>query len=182
MGGTVSNWSIVVSCVEGILHEHKKMGCQDRASYYMKGGRVSIALADGAGFSEHSHVGAQVVTRYVCRYMVRNFDRVLSKDDDRIRQDVSSVILRLLEATAQNAKVEIRQLASTLLCVAFNEDAFICLHVGDGVIGMLSNGRVVPVSLPYNDEFANVTCFTVSDDLEGSLRVTKGGACQEHCV
>ncbi len=174
MGRVIKGWQIVASYVEGRLHEQRRIGCQDRVSYYRKDGKYCVALADGAGFSDYSQKGAQIVAKNICRYIVRNFDKLVSKKEENIKEVVKEAILRLLSATAKAEGIEIRLLASTLLCVAFNKNEFLSLHMGDGVIGVLRKEEVLPFSLPDNDEFVNVTCFTTSSNFERNLRVSKG--------
>lgn len=75
---------------------------------------------------------------------------------------------------AQVRKCSIRDLSSTLLLAAVNEDNFILVHIGDGVIGYLDSEKLKVASMPDNGEFSNVTTFVTSGEALTSMRMFKG--------
>ncbi len=79
-----------------------------------------------------------------------------------------------LQQAIQNKVCDLHDLASTLLVVAIKGDAFLLLHLGDGICGMLKDRTLVVASHPDNGEFGNETTFTTSKDAPLSARVFKG--------
>ncbi|WP_104628572.1 protein phosphatase 2C domain-containing protein [Helicobacter bizzozeronii] len=79
-----------------------------------------------------------------------------------------------LQQVIQNKACDLHDLASTLLVVAIKDDAFLLLHLGDGICGVLKDRTLAVASHPDNGEFGNETTFTTSKDAPLSARVFKG--------
>ncbi|WP_104733016.1 protein phosphatase 2C domain-containing protein [Helicobacter felis] len=79
-----------------------------------------------------------------------------------------------LQQVIQNKACDLHDLASTLLVVAIKGDAFLLLHLGDGICGVLKERTLAVASHPDNGEFGNETTFTTSKDAPLSARVFKG--------
>ncbi|WP_104641133.1 protein phosphatase 2C domain-containing protein [Helicobacter bizzozeronii] len=79
-----------------------------------------------------------------------------------------------LQQAIQNKACDLHDLASTLLVVAIKDDAFLLLHLGDGICGVLKGRELKVASHPDNGEFSNETIFTTSKDAALSAKVFKG--------
>ena len=79
-----------------------------------------------------------------------------------------------MKITAVRLDCELKDLASTFLCVALTEESFFAAHIGDGVIGAERDGELEVVTAPDNGEFANVTTFVTSRDAASSMQVVHG--------
>ncbi|WP_104638061.1 protein phosphatase 2C domain-containing protein [Helicobacter bizzozeronii] len=82
--------------------------------------------------------------------------------------------IQKLQEVIQNKACNLHDLASTLLVVAIKDDAFLLLHLGDGICGVLKGRELKVASHPDNGEFSNETIFTTSKDAALSARVFKG--------
>ncbi|GMB92794.1 hypothetical protein NHP200010_05050 [Helicobacter bizzozeronii] len=85
-----------------------------------------------------------------------------------------------LQQAIQNKACDLHDLASTLLAVAIKGDAFLLLHLGDGICGVLKDRQLVVASHPDNGEFSNETIFTTSKDAALSAKVFKGKLSDKH--
>ncbi|WP_104759657.1 protein phosphatase 2C domain-containing protein [Helicobacter bizzozeronii] len=82
--------------------------------------------------------------------------------------------IQKLQEVIQNKACNLHDLASTLLVVAIKDDAFLLLHLGDGICGVLKGRELKVASHPDNGEFSNETIFTTSKDAALSAKVFKG--------
>lgn len=165
-----------VQCaVQGRGHEKNGIPCQDKTFAMEENGVSVVALADGAGSASFSHLGADCVTRTICREMVEHFDRFYeATDPSALRQEVLQTLLSALNLTAEEQGCDLSELASTLLMVAVKDSRYLMLHLGDGVIGYLRHGELYVASHPTNGEFANVTYFVTSPDAASRMKLFKG--------
>ncbi|WP_400996676.1 PP2C family serine/threonine-protein phosphatase [Agromyces sp. GXQ0307] len=158
-------------------HGHLRDGTpvQDRTKYLSRGGVQVLCLADGAGSAARAELGAQAVVDEGCAALVELFDEFASSDDgvgvklgllERLRAKISDV--------ASRYGLEVRDLASTFLCVATSGDKFLGAHVGDGVVGYVKDGQLKVISAPDNSEFANQTTFVTSSNAAESMRLFRG--------
>ncbi|MDR9838389.1 PP2C family serine/threonine-protein phosphatase [Herbaspirillum huttiense] len=163
--------------VTGRSHEQSGAPCQDYFFCEVRGRSASIALADGAGSREFSQLGAEVVTKQVATFSIRAFDHLY----DLISRDAAcaqSIIIRRLVAALNSKikrkKLEISQLASTLLFVTYHDGRYIAGHLGDGVIAIKDLQGMQTLSAPHNGEYANVTYFVTDKNSELKIRLFAG--------
>lgn len=139
---------------------------------------AGIALADGAGSSSRSEIGAQAVVRTTLRMLFSQFDELYDMCADAEESARLHIHTRLLEALRRAANrhgCDIRALASTLLFVAHKGNRFLAGHIGDGLIARIDEaGTPRTLSSPDNGEFINTTAF-VTDPTAERLRLFHGG-------
>ena len=158
-------------------HGHLRGGTpvQDRTKFLSRGGVQVLCLADGAGSASHSEFGAQAVVDEGCDLLVERFHEfAASRDGAAVKLEILERLLSKLGAVADRHGLQLRDLASTFLCVAVSGDKFLGAHVGDGVVGYLSHGQLHVVSGPDNNEFANQTTFVTSRGAADSTRLFRG--------
>ena len=168
-------WKSVCCEVQGIGHKKNNVPCQDKTFELKQNGVYVIALADGAGSACLSHYGAQRVVQDISEYIAAHFHEYINCDDGRkVKKDLLQMIRNSLSEEAQVRECSIRDLSSTLLLAAVDEDNFILAHIGDGVIGYLDGDKLKIASTPDNGEFSNETTFVTSGEALSSMRLFKG--------
>ena len=158
-------------------HGHVRDGTpvQDRTKYLSRGGIQVLYLADGAGSASHSELGAQAVVDEGCTVLIERFaDFAASNDGASVKVELLERLVSKVSSVADRQGLDLRDLASTFLCVAVSGNRFLGAHVGDGVVGYLKNGELKVVSAPDNDEFANQTTFVTSSRAAESMRLFRG--------
>jgi len=169
-------WKSINYEVCGRSHLKSATPCQDKTATWHVNDVDAIALADGAGSARYSHIGAAVVTAFVCRYITNNFDRIINNPDGvQVKKDILEHLLTQVKRRSEDLSCNMEDLASTLLAVAVCNNLFIMLHIGDGVIGYLKGNKLEVASYPDNGEFVNTTTFVTSRNAITSLRLLKGG-------
>ena len=198
------SWHAAWARCQGRSHLDAGVPCQDQVNFVrFPNGTAIGALADGAGSARLSHYGAEILVEAASEIVAHEFDRIFKATNNlgTIRLEVVGQLQSVLsEAAAAGVDVadsdrerlglplretdprvacEVRDLASTLVLVAVQDERFVALHLGDGVLGtevVLPNGRRVgrPLGRPDNGEFANETVFITSRSAAGALRIYRG--------
>ena len=170
----LSRWLTASAAVTGSGHEIKNLPCQDYTGSRRAGGVVAVALADGAGSSKRSEVGAQCSVEIVLDYLCDAFDDLSNSERSSAADKILGTVQYKLQSTAQSLNINIKDLASTLLFVAIKADRFLAGHLGDGVIGCERNSSIDVLSHPVRGEYANETIFTTSSHAIESFKLYKG--------
>ena len=182
-------WYMTELSQTGSYHKKKNGVCQDAVSVSRSvseedsgtsaGNRCRetyvIALADGAGSAMRSETGARIAVEYVSSHLASGFEKIYrEKNAEKVsRKLIKGLRARLREQSGRDG-MPLKAYASTLLAVAVREDRYIIIHLGDGVIGYLQEGRLSVASAPDNGDFANITCFTTSKCAYRAVRLFKG--------
>lgn len=169
-------WSLASAEVQGSGHKKDDIPCQDKTCCLVKNKVRVIALADGAGSAKFSHYGAEAAAKCVTNFLADNFDSLYEENDLSIKQNGASALKAALEALSSSLGCQTKDLSSTLLVVAVKKNKYLALHIGDGVIGCLVRDKLKTLSEPDNGEFAFLTWFTTTTNLEDVIRVYKGDA------
>jgi hypothetical protein len=110
-----------------------------------------------------------------CRLLVDRFAEFASREDGaQLKLDIANHLLDRLALAAKRVDVEIGELAATFLAVALFVEQFLIVHVGDGVVGIVVDGRGRVASGPDNAEFANQTTFLTSESAAPTMRLLRG--------
>lgn len=166
-------WKIIGTAVQGRGHVKKDIPVQDKISY-VKGDVNVIALADGAGSAKLSHYGAECVVETICHTLQQQFDYIFQQEDITVAQQyIIDTLLAELTKIAEEHEENIKEFASTLLCVAVKEEKGLILHLGDGEIGAIRDGELMEISSASNGEFANATFFVTSSNSAYKLKLFK---------
>lgn len=168
-------WTAAGCAVQGLGHSQKEIPCQDKV-YQIKNDRgCCAALADGAGSASLSHIGADCVVTALSGYLLTHFDELYHNSDGaEVKKSIIEYILKELEEKKKQLQCEIHDLASTCLAVAIQDDRFILVHLGDGIIGYFSDGEVRVASYPYNGDYVNETVFTTTMNSYAVMDIKKG--------
>lgn len=166
-------FNVIECATQGRSHIKTNTPCQDKTSSLRHNDISVIALADGAGSAKFSHFGAEIATKRICKIFVEKFDIILD-DISNAKKGILATLLKELHSESLRLNCEIKDLASTLLCVAVRGDTFIAFHLGDGIICALRNNEVKMISDAQNAEFANATFFTTSSSAEQNAEIIVG--------
>lgn len=165
-------WRTVGVAVEGVNHERLGRTVEDKVFQYEYDGIQAIALCDGVGSAEYAAEGASLFSEEVCYLLTKHFDLFYQYEDIALQTFVIEFLLQGL--THRFGEVVVKDYAATLLCVAVKGDDYILLHLGDGVIGCLNQGSLIPLSEPTNFEFVNRTVAVTSSQAVDYLKIQKG--------
>lgn len=164
-----------IQCVaKGRAHIANEVPCQDKTYGLYQNDVNVIALADGAGSAELSHIGAECVTKSICRYFSENFDKLYIMPEETCCTTIIKFLIHELDDMCSIVECDRQSLASTLLATAVKGDKIITLHIGDGVIGCISDNGLEVISHPDNGEFSNITFFVTSHNSLTHTRITRG--------
>lgn len=175
----------------GSSHSSRGEICQDRTYSLINNGVHAIALADGAGSKEYSHLGSEFVTRKVCELLTENFYEYLlycekrgvseeeyNNNNKKLSKMIIDELLKGLNKISVEKNISIFDLSSTLLFYAMKDNYYIQGHIGDGVIGLLINTNgttdVKVASEPKNGDQPNITFFITDPDSYENLRIEGG--------
>lgn len=168
-------WRVVGAAETGRSHIREGKVCQDKICILTRNGVTTAALADGCGSARLPELGAEAVTRRICQLFCDRFEEFMHNPAGaEVKQEILRQLYEVLDECCRNHGCVREDLASTLLAVALRGDSYLMLHIGDGVIGYVKEGRVRVASVPDNGEFANETTFVTAPDAFVSLRIAKG--------
>lgn len=167
-------WREFAYQVRGKSHVLDGKPGQDRFRYDARHGVQVLCLADGAGSARHSEHGAQAVVSAGCDFVLNGLTSRVATINGLDGRMVLDHLLGQLKSVAARLDCELKDLASTFLCVAVAEESFFAAHIGDGVIGAERDGELEVITSPDNGEFANVTTFVTSKDAATAMQVVHG--------
>ncbi|AXT84667.1 hypothetical protein C6I20_05320 [Aeromicrobium sp. A1-2] len=170
----MSRWREFAYQVRGKSHVLDGKPGQDRFNYDARHGVQVLCLADGAGSARYSEHGAQTVVSAGCNFVLDFLSPGQTMVDILDGSTLLEHLIDQLRVVAARLDCELKDLASTFLCVALSDESFFAAHIGDGVIGAERVGELEVVTSPDNGEFANVTTFVTSRDAAASMQVVRG--------
>ena len=160
-GGT-SIWRGVGASLCGTSHVSGGIPCQDAHYWQINDGDVLVAaVADGAGSAELAEVGAEIASRAVVEAFCASGKT--SGDDKGIQKSLGDALKaaqKAVQTEASARKVEVRQLATTLILVVATPDMVAAAQIGDG-IAVVQDGdaNIIGVTTPDSGEHVNETTF-----------------------
>jgi len=169
-------WRVIGKSVVGTSHLKGQLPCQDYSDYIrcQVGGEpvLVVGVSDGAGSAALSHIGSQEVVGSLLR-QAACFERTITNIN---REDVQvwfANALAHLKSVAELKKIEMKDLACTVLFAILGEQSAVFAQIGDGAWIVETNGLFGAVTWPQNGEFANETTFITSPDALDSLQFEK---------
>jgi hypothetical protein len=161
-----TEWQVQGMSVRGRSHAHRGEYRDDALAVFARDGLVLLAVADGAGSSALSRIGAavtaeQVVSRTLARY---DADAANGTLIDRLGTAMAHAVHDAavhLHGLAARAGVTPSALRTTLILVALAGDLMLVSQVGDGaVLIQRRDGSVSRVGATRESGWAGeVTCF-----------------------
>lgn len=169
-------WEFWVESVKGARHRRKKMKCQDQYSCKMIDGKIAVALVDGIGKTDVNAMAGKRVSEMVVTFLHEYSENIKDAKEYVIAFNLMRQVQRLLDRMSKEYRVDMKELASTLLGIYINphEDYYVICHLGDGVIASLDfNKNVRIISEPQNGRSMNQTILTTSDAALGNMKIRK---------
>ncbi len=168
-------WRHIAQSVGGRNHPGDSAACQDACLVRVVGeGDASVLIvcvADGAGSSTHSAVGAHVACDSILGAAVASIkERGLHGSLERGPLEGSDALLWLdaaREVLVQQAAAHdhaLRDYATTLSLGIVSAERSIFVQIGDGVIVARRDGPLGVVLWPQSGEYVNTTSFLTSAD------------------
>jgi hypothetical protein len=163
---TRHNWHVLGASVRGKSHAHRGEHRDDALACVAHGELLILAVADGAGSSVLSRVGAAVTAQMAVDHTATRYDadsanhNVASRLGTAMAHAVHDAALRLHELAAL-ADVTPAALRTTLVLVAICGDVMLVSQVGDGaVLIQKTDGSVMRVGAARETAWAGeVSCF-----------------------
>ena len=169
-------WRAIGKSVIGTSHLKGQLPCQDYSDYLrcQIGGEsvLVIGVSDGAGSAAFSQLGSQEAVGALLRQAASCESRVADISREDI-QDWFSNALAHLKSVADRDKIEVKDLACTVLVALLGERHAVFAQIGDGAWIAEVNGVLGAVTWPQNGEFANETKFITSPDALDSMQFQK---------
>ncbi len=167
-------WRFAAAQSTGMSHLKVGLPCQDRfACVALPDGTFVAALSDGAGSAAMAECGSRVVVETV----IQNLSKAIKlgqSDFTAMLRDAATEARDVVLSEAQNAGVESREFASTLLATVVGPFGGGALQIGDGVIVVSDSDDGEGwswVFWPQRGEFVNTTRFLTDEDALACLEV-----------
>lgn len=162
LDGKSSTWRGVGASLCGTSHVTGGIPCQDAHYWQVSDGEVLVAaVADGAGSADLAEVGAEIAAKTAVEAFCAKGN--VSGDDKAIRSSLNDALKEAQKAVQEEAsarKVDLRQLATTLILVVANKELVGAAQVGDGIAVVQDrDANIIGVTTPESGEHVNETTF-----------------------
>lgn len=172
---------IARAACEGTSHRATGVVCQDKTAEKILPCYSVIALADGAGSCEYSHLGAQCVVDYVVQSLSKNAARWLNPAcDDAV---LATELVQGCKAALGALNYPLETLSSTLLFALAEVDGrYLCGQIGDGYTFLADETSASVLLFPENGQYANETYFVTMENAVEHCRFTRGHLQAGECI
>lgn len=167
-------WKALQYTKTGIRNEKCGLPCQDYVCSVEKGELRAVALADGEGETELAHLGAEYACKTLTALLTECFEELWEMEDGLIQFHVITNVQSKLYELCSLHGVGLEAVHSTLLGVAADRERFLCVHLGDGQIGVQKSARRVMLSYPENGVNRFKTYLTSGHGNGRHIRVCRG--------
>jgi len=156
--------------VAGYLHLKEGLPCQDACKYLIhKDNYGLIAVADGLGSAFLSHIGAQKAVEKAIETAIKLLEVNNTSLADIPIKMIEFSRYALIEIAEQEG-LNLSNLATTLITVAFDKRGIHSAQVGDGAVVVQINGQLKILTCSLNFEYVNeVMPITTEDYLDGLI-------------
>jgi hypothetical protein len=166
-------WRATGACVIGTSHAANGKPCQDYCRYIhtIVGGSsvLAIAISDGAGSAQLSHVGSQATVDYLLDILPRRPIASLIDANEDFARDILKEVQGHLNLIAIDQGCDPADLACTVLLAVLGEFVSFFAQVGDGAWVMQKDGEYSVPIWPDNGEYVNETTFLSSPNWQERL-------------
>lgn len=169
-------WRVVAASARGSSHEKNGLPCQDKHCVEtLSDGSLLIAVADGAGSAARSEIGAMAATQAAVNWLSVNIETLTAGADDATwEQTLFRSVAEAREKVSTEAaerKIDVRELASTLIVVVARPGIVAVAQVGDGAAVVRDqDGQLTSLTTPQFGECINETTFLTSADALTTLQ------------
>lgn len=170
-------WRVLAASVCGTSHQQRGQPCQDAHCWTrLPGGLLAVAVADGAGTAVLGQTGAALAANTAINTLVKS-PRLPgpSAEDDwaNLLSGVFSIALGAIDAEARGQRVNLRDLATTLILVVATPDMIVTAQVGDGAAVIDDGlGSLIPLTCLPSSEYIDQTNFLTFERALESIQTT----------
>ena len=156
----MSHWRVIGASVPGTAHLTRGIPCQDAHAFaHLPGGGLLVAVADGAGSASHAADGARIASQRVVAWLEAQWQTRQPGNELEWAQLMEEAFHEARDALvkrARNRRLRLRDLSTTLTCLAATDEALAVGHIGDSVAVIANgDGRLELVAHPQRGEYAN---------------------------
>ena len=173
-----NRWKIAYASVIGTSHLEKEIGCQDCFDHRIVntsiGETLIVAMADGAGSSPFSRIGAEKA----CSLFIGEIETLLldGEEIENLNKDFGKLFLNAFQSKiadlAEEQEKNVRDYASTFIGAVVWDNGAVFYQVGDGGVIYSSTGESESYCfgiLPSKKIYANATDFITDETAEERL-------------
>ncbi len=169
-------WRVIGASVQGTAHQKMDVLCQDaQQSRVLPDGTLLIAVADGAGSSARSQVGAQRAVEQSLDALTFALDQRRPGTDDEWQRMILGAFGKARESLLQLADDEdapLQLFATTLTCVVATDGWLAVGRLGDGaIVAQMMDGSSWASGRPRRGEYANETYFLTMPEAVDAVEV-----------
>jgi hypothetical protein len=152
--------------VRGTSHVRAGTRCQDASKCeVLAGGKVLLAVAsDGAGSAELGGEAAAIVCRRISEAARAHFSETSDLPSDEIIWSWIDEIRDCIALAANRRSVQVREFSATLVGTLVSHNQSLVFHIGDGAVGLRTNGIWQIPSWPEAGEYASTTYFITDEN------------------
>lgn len=152
-------WRVLGASVRGTRHVREGTPCQDAHAWrVLPGGRVALAVADGAGSAAHAEAGAAAAVHAAIQALAAAAEAGAEPALDQ----ALAAALAAVEAEAARRGAPPRELATTLIVAVAGANGVTAAQVGDGALVVEGADGMCALTVPMGGEFVNETIFLTS--------------------
>jgi serine/threonine protein phosphatase PrpC len=166
-------FKVAGASVQGTRHIKYNIPCQDAFAYDVTDEYVIVCVADGLGSARLSHIGSERGVRIATEAIKKQFDT--HRDEDKARQAMIEVFREVnhgLRTLASQNKNDVRDYATTLICVLAWSDSVVVGHIGDGAVVISKDNNVSFLSAPQHGEYAGEVTPVTSENFEDVQQIS----------
>lgn len=167
-------WIIKGNSIKSDFNIETNEKCQDAIHSIRNKGVISMALADGIGYSLYSNLGAEIAVKTACSYVDRHFDELFEYSKEKISYQVLCAVVRELRKISILENYDFKSLASTLSMVSIKNNKYISVFLGDGTIGKIENDKISLISYFDSTKSKKHKYLTTTSECYHRSYVTKG--------
>ncbi len=97
----MQKWILNSAKAIGLSHIDERIPCQDSVMTLSENGVDIAVLSDGCGSSHFSHYGSSIVVDVVGKYICNHFDEIYKDSNDKIKRNITHIILDSIEIYAE---------------------------------------------------------------------------------
>lgn len=167
-------WKVSQYQKTGLRNEACGLKCQDYV-YHMEKGEVQvITLADAEGDTDLARLGAKQACLTLATLLSEHFQELYDMEEDVVQFNVIINAQSALYELCDKYGADMEDFHSTLLGLAVDGDRFLCVHLGDGYVGIRRAEMGMTISYPENGVNKSRTYLTSGHGIGKHLRVCRG--------
>lgn len=169
IGTRMNKIRVISASLQGPMHCHKNLPCQDYCRYSDKGRNFVAVVSDGAGSAKYGKIGARIVC-----------DTLIDLLKNANFNDCHNAVFRAIDVARGKIgrhrfnRNNIEDFSATVVGVVYSKNRGIFFHIGDGAaLALLDDtyDRFI-ISPPENGNFSCETFFYTQDNWQQNLRFT----------